>query len=105
MSDSLTGKERDRLIAAVLSGSWRHSTTAPQIFPAELEAIAPLLIQSGAGALVWWCIRDCALALQILGRSFISFIGCIGWKHRKPALNSLRGHSQLYTPEVERRSL
>jgi hypothetical protein len=57
-------------MAAVLSGAWWHSTTAPQIFLAEFEALAPLLIQSGAGALAWWRISDCALATSDTGRQF-----------------------------------
>jgi len=62
MSESLKQRSRGRLIANALSGSWRSSVVPPQISVRELEEITPLLIQAGAGALVWSRIRDSALA-------------------------------------------
>jgi len=50
------------LIARTLAGSWRRSVTSPEISSFELAAISRLLIQSGAGALAWWRIRDSELA-------------------------------------------
>jgi len=50
--------QKARLVASALYGSWRSSPTPPQISVRELEQITPLLIQSGAGALVWWRIRN-----------------------------------------------
>jgi len=50
--------ERGKLIASALGGAWRASPPAFQLSETELEDIAPLLIASGAAALVWWKIRD-----------------------------------------------
>jgi len=50
---SLQQCENARSIITALSGSWRAHAVAPPISPAELAAITPLLIQSGAGALLW----------------------------------------------------
>ena len=66
MAESLK-KSRARLIANALSGSWRSSVVPPQISVRELEEITPLLIQAGAGALVWRQIRDSALASSEVG--------------------------------------
>lgn len=62
MPESLNQRSSAALIAEALSGSWRSSVNAPEISPADLAAIVPLLVQSGAGALVWWRIRGSALA-------------------------------------------
>jgi len=61
MAESLK-KSRARLIAKALTGSWRSPSTPPRLSAAELAAITPVLIQAGAGALVWSRIRDSALA-------------------------------------------
>jgi hypothetical protein len=55
-------KSSAELIVEALAGSWRPSVDAPEISPDELAEIVPLLVQSGAGALVWWRIRNSALA-------------------------------------------
>jgi hypothetical protein len=55
-------REDARLVATVISGSWRQSAQPLEISDSELAEIAALLIQAGAGALVWWRIRDTALA-------------------------------------------
>ena len=44
-------------IAAVLAGSWRKIPPSIEISPTELDAVYPLLLQSGAGALTWWKLR------------------------------------------------
>ena len=50
------------LIAIALSGSWRSSVTPPPLSRDAVAEITPLLIQSGAGALVWRRIRNSDLA-------------------------------------------
>ena len=45
--------ENGRLIAKVLAGSWRPATAPLTISQAELDAVAPMLLESGAGALGW----------------------------------------------------
>lgn len=45
------------LIAAVLSGAWRHDAPELKITADELKRIAPLLLHSGAAALGWRRIR------------------------------------------------
>jgi len=64
---SLQQCENARSIITALSGSWRAHAAAPPITPGELAAITPLLIQSGAGALLWWRIRDDELAKSDAG--------------------------------------
>lgn len=46
------------LIARALTGSWLESPPPCELSPDELARIAPLLIKSGAGALLWRCIRE-----------------------------------------------
>jgi hypothetical protein len=67
MSESLKWKQSARSIVTVLSGAWRLNTAPPPISSAELAEITPLLIQSGAGALVWWRIRNDELAKSDAG--------------------------------------
>lgn len=62
MSESLSKEDSGRLIARALSGSWRSSAAPWPLTSGELARITPLLIQSGAGALVWWRIRHWDLA-------------------------------------------
>ena len=50
------------LVANLLSGSWRQQPREPTLTPKELANIAPLLLQSGAGALAWRLIRNSPLA-------------------------------------------
>jgi len=58
------------LIAKALAGSWRSSVGPPQISSAELSQVAQLLIQAGAGALVWRRIRGSALGTSKVGAQF-----------------------------------
>src|SRR6266436_10042310 len=67
MSESLKQYERSRSIVTALAGSWRSDAAAPSITTADLAEITPLLIQSGAGALVWWRIRNDQLAKSDAG--------------------------------------
>ena len=42
------------LVAKALEGSWRKDPAPCELSRAELVEIAPILLQSGAAALVWW---------------------------------------------------
>ncbi|HKR61386.1 MAG TPA: nucleotidyltransferase family protein, partial [Pyrinomonadaceae bacterium] len=55
-------KTSGELVAATLAGSWREQTKEPQLSTTELTSITPLLLQSGAGALTWWRLRNSPLA-------------------------------------------
>jgi hypothetical protein len=59
---SRTSKSRGGLVAAALAGSWQLAARPLRHSAEELAEITPPLIQSGAGALVWWRIRESALA-------------------------------------------
>ncbi|HBB94157.1 MAG TPA: hypothetical protein DC054_02090 [Blastocatellia bacterium] len=51
------------LISRVLSGSWRsNANPAIAVSIRELDAVTPLVYDSGAAGLGWWRIRDTALA-------------------------------------------
>lgn len=54
-------KSRGRLLASVLTGSWRRTPAPFEHSAAALEGIAPLLLKSGGAALVWRRIRHSAL--------------------------------------------
>src|SRR5260370_2282319 len=54
-------KSPGSVVAEMLTGSWRPCPPAFEHSEAELEAIAPLLLTSGAAALCWWRIRPCDL--------------------------------------------
>jgi Uncharacterised nucleotidyltransferase len=62
MRKSLRQHQNARAIVNALTGSWRSDAAPPPITAAELAETTPLLIQSGAGALVWWRIRHDKLA-------------------------------------------
>ena len=51
--DSLGGA-----VAGVLTGAWRESPPQLTMSPEEIDAVMPLLLGSGAGALAWWRIRQ-----------------------------------------------
>jgi hypothetical protein len=61
---------RGRLIARVLAGAWRAAPPPPDFTAEDLEAAAPLLHKSGAGALAWWRIRGTPLAQTPAGAGF-----------------------------------
>jgi hypothetical protein len=50
-------KSPGRLVAEILSGTWRDSPPAPQISAEELSEVAPLVLKSGAAALAWRAVR------------------------------------------------
>jgi hypothetical protein len=52
---------RGRLVAANLQGAWRRQPPSPTISAADLALVAPLVQQSGGGALGWWAIRGSPL--------------------------------------------
>ena len=58
------------LVARVLAGAWRAVPPPPDFTVDELEAAAPLLHKSGAGALTWWRVRGTALAGTPIGEGF-----------------------------------
>ncbi|MEP6922685.1 MAG: nucleotidyltransferase family protein, partial [bacterium] len=49
------------LVATALATSWRQTPTAPDLSTAELATVAPLLLESGGGALAWCRIRNSPL--------------------------------------------
>ena len=53
--------ETGRLVAAFLAGSWRPCTPSLDFSNEDLEKIAPLLLQTGAGPLAWWRLRQSEL--------------------------------------------
>jgi putative nucleotidyltransferase-like protein len=57
----LFSNSRGRMVATMLTGSWRYSPPAFGHSAAEVEEIAPLLLNSGAAALCWWRVRHCEL--------------------------------------------
>lgn len=52
---------RGRLVAQLLSGSWKSEPPVPSQSHEELSEIAPLLLKSGAGALAWSKVRTSLL--------------------------------------------
>jgi len=56
-----------RLIARLLARSWRSSFPAPELNETQLARIAPLLLDSGAGALAWRRISQSELAHTAAG--------------------------------------
>jgi len=65
-----SAKDTGRLVAAFLSGAWRRKPPALDFSATDFERIAPLLLQTGAGALGWWRLRSsklesCAAAEQL----------------------------------------
>ena len=65
-----TAQSRAHLLAKMLAGSWRSSPPALDCSAAKLEAAAPLVLRSGAAALCWRLVRDCALRDAPAGREF-----------------------------------
>lgn len=61
--DNRMTKSRGRLVAEVISGSWRASPPALENSAEELEEVLPLLLLSvsGVGALSWWKARHSSL--------------------------------------------
>ena len=56
-----------RLIARLLARSWRSSFPAPELSESQLARIAPLLLDSGGGALAWRRINQSELAHTTAG--------------------------------------
>jgi len=56
-----SAKETGSLVAAFLSGAWRAEPPALDFSATDCERIAPLLLQTGAGALGWWRLRQSEL--------------------------------------------
>jgi hypothetical protein len=56
-----SARETGKLVATLLSGAWRRQPPPLDLSPADFERIAPLLLQTGAGALGWWRVRESEL--------------------------------------------
>ncbi len=61
MRNRSQGGRLGKLIANVLAGSWRSAPQPLEISPEELEAVAPSLLETGAGALAWRRVMDSEL--------------------------------------------
>jgi len=87
-----------RLIALTLSGAWRYSVEATNISEPELSKITPLLLGSGAGALVWRRILNTGLetspaALELKCSYQLHTIHALLYQHKiKQALLLLRSN-------------
>jgi hypothetical protein len=57
----MLAKVTGSLVAAFLAGAWRRKPPAFDLSVADFETITPLLLQTGAGALGWWRVRESAL--------------------------------------------
>jgi putative nucleotidyltransferase-like protein len=62
LTDNGATKSLGRIVATLLSGSWRAVPHDPNISAEELRLVAPLLLQSGSAALAWWRIHDSRLS-------------------------------------------
>ena len=66
--------ETGRLVASVLTRSWRREPPEPEVTAAQLAEVAPILVRTGAGGLAWWRVRASALrncpAAQSLRQAF-----------------------------------
>lgn len=60
MVESLA-RSRARLVAGVLTGSWRRTPPPLNLSASELDDVTPLLLGSGASALGWWRVRSSGL--------------------------------------------
>ena len=52
-----TDSECGKLVASVLTHSWRREPSPPIISAAELAEITPFLLKTGSGGLAWWQIQ------------------------------------------------
>jgi hypothetical protein len=57
-----TARSLGILIASALKGAWRSSAPAPALSPDQLAEITPAILHGGAGALLWWHIRNSSLS-------------------------------------------
>ena len=64
MSES-TANSPGAIIAALLTGAWRHSPPPLNISGADVEAVTPRLLESRAAPLCWWRIRHSALRASL----------------------------------------
>jgi hypothetical protein len=58
------------LVAAAVGGAWQPDPPPPRLSAAELESVAPLLVDAGCGALAWWRIRGAPIAASRVGEEF-----------------------------------
>jgi hypothetical protein len=67
----LTPEWTGGIIARVLAGAWRTGEQPPlEVKPEEFRRIAPLLHQTGTGALTWWRVQGTAIADTEMGEGF-----------------------------------
>lgn len=68
MREAHGSDRRGKLMAALLAGAWRHSTTASDCSLEELELMTPLVMETGAGALAWQRVRHSELRATAAAR-------------------------------------
>ena len=56
-----SARETGKLVATLLTGAWRREPPSLDLPASDFELIAPLLLQTGAGALGWWRVRESEL--------------------------------------------
>lgn len=56
-------QQRGKLLTSVLAGAWRTSPPPlpPSLSPADLKAVTPQLLRTGAASLAWWRVRSSEL--------------------------------------------
>lgn len=82
--------ETGSLVAACLAGAWRTEPPAFDLATTDFEKVAPLLLQTGAGALGWWRVRESELQ------------SCVAAQELRPAyrLNTL--NSRINQSKIEK---
>jgi hypothetical protein len=65
------GPASGRLIASALRGGWRENPPPTSVSAHELTDIAPLLLDTGGGAVAWWGIRSSSLAESPAGEQLL----------------------------------
>jgi hypothetical protein len=83
------GTSRGSSVAAALAGSWRRSPPTFECSAEELETVAPLLLKSGAAALIWRRVRHSGQQATPAVKEF----------HQAYRLNTL--HAALYQQTLE----
>ncbi len=85
-----SAKETGVLVAAFLTGVWRTSLPALDFSAADFEKIAPLLLQTGSGALAWSRVRE----------SELEGLAAAAELRQAYRLNTL--NSQIYQAKIEK---
>src|SRR5436190_21405310 len=53
---------KGQIVASVLAGAWREAPPPLHVSPADIAAVAPLLIETGAGSLAHWRVKSACAA-------------------------------------------